>query len=109
MMIEPEDCQSMTDVRAGVDDIDERILALLGVRMRFMNAAARIKTRREEIRDEARKAAVIAHAREVAARVGVPPEVAAALYELLVEASIAYELDRFDARRGVSSAPSSIV
>jgi isochorismate pyruvate lyase len=96
-MIEPEECQSMADVRAGVDEVDERIVALLGVRMRFMDAAARIKPRRDQVRDEDRKAAVIAHVCEAADRTGFPPAVAANLYDALIEASIAYELERFDA------------
>jgi isochorismate pyruvate lyase len=96
-MIEPEDCQSMAEVRAGVDEIDERIVALLGVRMRFMDAAARIKPHRDQVRDEERKAAVIAHVREEAARAGFPPAIAARLYDALIEASIAYELGRFEA------------
>ena len=98
-MIDPEACQTMTEVRAGVDALDEQIVTLLGRRMRFMEAAARIKERREDVRDNVRKAAVIAHAREVAAQVGFPPELVASIYELLVEGSIAYEYDRFDERR----------
>lgn len=97
-MIEPEACQTMAEVRAGVDALDEQIVALLGRRMRFMDAAARIKSRRDQVRDEVRKAAVIAHARAVAEQVGVPPELAGQLYETLVEGSIAYEFERFDAR-----------
>ena len=86
----------MAEVRAGVDALDERIVTLLATRIRFMDAAARIKQARDEVRDEPRKAAVIAHACAVAEREGMPPAIAAALYEQLVEASIAYELDRFD-------------
>lgn len=97
-MIPPEDCQTMVEVRAGVDALDEQIVTLLGTRMRFMDAAARIKPKRGLVRDEVRKAAVIAHAREVATRVGFPSEVIAELYERLVEASIAYEFQAFDDR-----------
>jgi len=88
----------MVEVRAGVDGLDAEIVTLLGRRMRFMEAAARIKTSRDQIRDEARKAAVIAHAQAVADNVGFPPRLAAELYELLVEASIAYEHQCFDTR-----------
>jgi len=98
-MIAPEDCRTMTEVRAGVDALDEQIVTLLADRMRFMAAAARIKSDRGLVRDEPRKAAVIAHVREAAGRKGFPPEVAASLYELLVETSIAYELDRFDEKQ----------
>jgi isochorismate pyruvate lyase len=101
-MIEPSACETMAEVRAGVDEVDERIVTLLGIRMRFMDAAARIKPNRDAVRDEARKAAVIAHAREVAAQVGFPPALVAALYETLVEGSIAYEFERFDERQSNS-------
>ena len=86
----------MNDVRAGVDALDEQIVTLLGFRMRFMEAAARIKPTRVLIRDEPRKAAVIEHVRSIAAVAGFPPAVAAKLYDTLVEASIAYELECFD-------------
>ena len=102
-MIEPDDCRSMAEVRAGVDALDEAIVALLGKRMRFMDAAARIKPSRDLVRDETRKAAVIDHARTVAKRVGFPPEMAARLYDQLIEASIAYELARFDERSGTAT------
>lgn len=91
-------CTTMTEVRAAIDALDERIVTLLGERMRYMDAAARIKPTRGAVRDEPRKAAVIDHAAEVAARVDFPPDLARALYEMLVEGSIAYEFDRFDAR-----------
>jgi isochorismate pyruvate lyase len=96
VMKEPGECKSMAEVRAGVDALDEKIVTLLGLRMRFMEAAARIKTDHAQVRDDARKAGVIAHAQAVASRVRFPPPLAAELYELLVEASIAYELQCFD-------------
>jgi isochorismate pyruvate lyase len=66
--------------------------------MRFMVAAARIKSARTDVRDEERKAAVIANARRAAAELGVPPSLAEALWEVLVEGSIAFELEEFDRR-----------
>jgi len=97
-MIAPEHCRSMTEVRAGVDEIDEEVVRLLGLRFRFMEAAARIKPRREDVRDEERKAAVIDHVRRRAGMAGVPSDLVARLYDMLVEGSIAYELEKFDAR-----------
>jgi isochorismate pyruvate lyase len=92
----------MAEVRRGVDRLDEEILALLGERFRYMDAAARIKPERGAVRDELRKAEVIANARRLAAAHDVPGEAVHALYEGLVEASIAYELVRFDNNRGKS-------
>jgi isochorismate pyruvate lyase len=95
----PEECRTMAEVRHGVDRLDEAIVALLGERFRYMDAAARIKPRREAVRDEGRKTQVLANVARLAAAHEVPPEAAAELYERLVEASIAYELGRFNATR----------
>lgn len=97
-MIAPQDCTTMAEVRAGVDALDQQIVALLGTRFRFMEAAARIKSARGDVRDEARKAQVIANVRAAAAASGVPDALIARLYDMLIEGSIAYELDEFDAR-----------
>ncbi|WP_255602440.1 chorismate mutase [Glacieibacterium megasporae] len=92
------DCMSMTEVRAGVDAIDRELVAVLRRRFDFMLAAARIKPDRTAVRDEPRKAEVIANAVREAAAAELPDGLAATLWEALVEASIAYELKTFDAR-----------
>jgi isochorismate pyruvate lyase len=97
-IVPASDCSTMAEVRAAVDHLDAAIVKLLGQRMRYMEAAARIKQHREDIRDEPRKAAVIEHACAVGREEGVPELLVRQLYETLVESSIAYELDRFDRR-----------
>jgi isochorismate pyruvate lyase len=89
----------MTQVRAGVDWVDAQLVALLAVRFAYMDAAARIKTERNAVRDEARKQQVLKNVHDAASSLGIPVEVVADLWERLVEASIAYELDRWDATR----------
>jgi isochorismate pyruvate lyase len=89
----------MADVRHGVDRIDEEIVALLSERFRYMEAAARIKRDRNAVRDEARKTEVIGNARRLAAAAGCPTDIVGHVYERLVEGSIAYELECFDATR----------
>lgn len=98
-MIDPAACKTMTDVRAGVDALDRELVALLARRFAFMDAAARIKTDRSAVRDEARKAQVIANAEAAALAAGLPAGLAVDLWERLVEASIAYEFDAWDATR----------
>lgn len=92
----PEDCTDMREVRAGVDATDRELMELLDRRFGYMRAAARIKTDRNVVRDEARKAEVIANARADADRRGLPAEDIARIWELLVETSIAYELVEWD-------------
>lgn len=91
-------CTTMAEVRAGVDQVDREIVALLARRFAYMDAAARIKPERGQVRDEARKAEVIANARAEAATRGLPDDVIAALWDQLVESSIAYEFVAFDKR-----------
>jgi isochorismate pyruvate lyase len=89
----------MLEVRAGVDQTDRELVDLLARRFGYMRAAARIKQDRATVRDEARKAAVIAAAADRAANAGMPREAIADLWERLVEASIAYELIEWDRLR----------
>lgn len=89
----------MGEVRFGVDRLDEAIVALIGERFRYMDSAARIKPERGAVRDEARKAEVLGNVRRLAGEHDVPEAAVAELYERLIEASIAYEFDRFDALR----------
>ena len=96
----PGECETMEQVRLGVDRLDEKIVELLAERFRYMDAAARIKPDREAVRDEWRKADVLAKVEAAAAGAGAPAERIALLYERLVEASIAYEFERFDRTRG---------
>ena len=91
-------CTTMSEVRAGVDQVDRELITLLVRRFAYMDAAARIKPERDHVRDEARKAQVIANARAAGDAAGLPADSIAALWENLVEASIAYELEAFDRR-----------
>ena len=94
----PEECLTMAQVRAGVDGLDRELVALLARRFAYMRAAARIKPERELVRDEARKAAVIAAAQAEAQRLGAPEQRIVGLWEVLVESSIAYEFEQWDAQ-----------
>ena len=93
------DCTDMSQVRAAIDALDTLVVTLLAERMRYIEAAARIKPSRDAVRDEVRKAAVVAHAVKVANDRGFPPKLAYQLYDMLVEGSIAYEFETFDTRQ----------
>ena len=54
------------------------------------------------MRDEARKAEVIANAARLAGELGIPADLVAELWERLVEGSIAYELAAWDARKSAA-------
>jgi len=89
----------MTEVRIGVDDVDRQLVALLRRRFGYMDAAARIKPVREAVRDEWRKADVLAKVDAAAVELGVDRRLTARLYEDLIETSIAHEFEEYDRRR----------
>lgn len=98
-ILPPADCTTMTEVRAGVDDVDRQVVALLKRRFGYMDAAARIKPDRAAVRDEWRKADVLAKVDAAANGLDVDRQLMARLYEDLIETSIAYELEKFDGTR----------
>jgi len=98
-ILEPQDCTTMAEVRAGVDDVDRKIVALLARRFGYMDAAARIKPDRSVVRDEARKAEVIERVKTSARAHRLDPDLLARLYDQLIEACIAYEFEEFDRLR----------
>ena len=99
-ILAPTRCQTMAEVRAGVDDVDRALVTLLQTRFDYMDAAARIKPTRDAVRDEGRKAQVIANVRADAVARRLPEELLTQIWDVLVEGSIAYELERWDKTRG---------
>lgn len=96
----PETCETMLDVRAGVDATDRELMTLLDRRFGYMRAAARIKPSRDTVRDEGRKQQVIDNAVADADARGLPSAALKDIWDRLVEASIAYELEEWDSTRG---------
>ena len=86
----------MPEVRKAIDTLDREIVMLLGTRLRFIEAAARIKEDRGKVRDEWRKKDVIDKAVVRAGEVGMDEKILRDVYEALVEGCIEYEGARWD-------------
>lgn len=93
-------CRSMAEVRAEIDRLDRRIIALLGERSGYVHQAAHIKGARAEIVDAARIEDVIAKVRQRAGGAGLAPDLAEAVYRLMIERFIALEAEEFDRLHG---------
>lgn len=96
---DPEACRDMTDVRAGVDEIDRMLVALIARRQGYMNAAARIKTDRNVVRDEARIQDVLNKVKAEAERHGLSWSIAEPVWRQMMECCIAYEFEVWDELR----------
>ena len=83
-ILDPEDCATMAEVRAGVDDVDRQVVALLKRRFGYMDAA-------------------LSKVDATAAEAGIDRSLMARLYEELIECSIAHEYVEFDRTRANGS------
>ena len=86
----------MEEVRAGIDAIDEALVGLMANRQRYIEAAARIKTDRSEVRLEWRIEEVVAKVLAAAEREGLSKRIAESVWRELIEQSIAHEFDFHD-------------
>lgn len=95
----PEDCQSMVDVRQGVDALDRALVTLLAERQRYMDAAARIKPSRDVVHDDARIEDVVAKVLASAGPAGLSPDIAEPVWRTLIDRCIAHEFKVWDKTR----------
>lgn len=93
---DPRACASMAEVRAGVDEVDRLLVALIARRQGYMDAAARIKPHREAVRDPERIEQVLANVQARAWEIGLDWSIAEPVWRTLIERCIAYEFEAFD-------------
>ena len=97
--VDPAECQSMTEVRQGVDAQDRARVALLAERQRYMDAAARIKPHRDAVFDQARIDDVVAKVLVAAEAHHLSPDIAEPVWRLLIDRCIAHEFATWDRTR----------
>lgn len=97
----PADCETMLDVRKGVDALDRALVLMLAERQRYMDAAARIKVDRHAVLDTVRIEDVITKVKAAARAAGLSEEIAEPVWRLLIDRCIAYEFGVWDQLRGV--------
>lgn len=91
-----EKIQDMAELRKTIDQLDSDLIALFKLRFQCMESAARIKSEKSAVRDETRKAEVLANVKRLASEAAVPVPTMAAIWEILIETSISYELEKWD-------------
>ena len=97
-LIPAGDCGSMTELRAAIDALDARLVALLAVRQAYIERAAQLKTGRDQVRDPARIEEVVSKVIAEGRKAGLSPDIAEPVWRALIEASIKHEFDAFDKR-----------
>ncbi len=100
----PEHCETMRDVREGVDMIDRELVRLLVTRQGYMHAAARIKQSRDAVYDADRIEDVVSKVLLEAKQQGLSADIAEPVWRKLIERCIAHEFDQWDRVKGKKSA-----
>ena len=95
----PADCETMLDVRKGVDALDRALVLMLAERQRYMDAAARIKPHRDADFDQARIDDVMAKVLVAAEAHNLSPDIAEPVWRLLIDRCIAHEFATWDRTR----------
>jgi isochorismate pyruvate lyase len=94
----PAQCASMAELRVEIDILDARLVALLALRQTYIERAAVLKTGRDQVRDPERIEDVVAKVIAVGKQAGLSPDIAESVWRTLIEASIAHEFEKFDAK-----------
>lgn len=89
--VSADDCRSMEEVRAEIDRLDRALVKLMAERQAYIEAAARIKDRQDEVRLEWRIEDVVAKVLAAAAREGLSPDIAEPVWRTLIDRCIAHE------------------
>jgi isochorismate pyruvate lyase len=89
---------NMAEVREGIDRLDRALVDLLSERQRYIEAAGRIKPRRDQVRDEWRINDVLTKVTAHASVQGLNPGIATKIWRSMMEAFIAYEFEVYDGK-----------
>ncbi len=96
-------CSTLGDVRASIDEVDRRIVALLSERRTYALQAARFKSEADGVKDPAREEQVIANVRALADQAAVEPDLVETLYRDMIAGFI-----RVEQATGGHSAPPTV-
>ena len=87
-----KDIETMAEMRACIDDIDDKLITLFAEREALTNEVPALKMKEGiAAAAPARVAAVLAHVRDKAAARGFDPELAQSMWKLMIDAVIARE------------------
>lgn len=95
----PSDCRTMEEVRAGVDALDRKLVEMLAMRQGYMEAAARIKPTREDVRVPWRIEDVVEKVLVEAKRQGLSKRIAEPVWRVLIEQCIEHEMEAWNSFR----------
>ncbi|PAY02513.1 isochorismate-pyruvate lyase [Pseudoalteromonas sp. HM-SA03] len=100
-MKRPSDCENLTDIRHGIDSIDQEIIKLLGERMEYVLSAARFKPNQASIPAPDRVAAMLLERRQWAEQHQLPADYIESLYHGVIQWFISQQTQHWRAKHGL--------
>ena len=91
-MKEPKDCQTLAEVRAEIDRLDQSLISTIGRRQEYVHAAARFKRSDNEVHAHERQRQMIEVRRLWAETEGVAPDLIEGLFRTMVNHFVSAEL-----------------
>ena len=91
----PAECSNLDEIRAGMDEIDRQIVALITKRVEYVREAAKFKTSVENVAAPERVEAVLKTRRAWAEAAGLDGDAIERLYRSLVAYSVSEEHKRW--------------
>ena len=91
----PQECTSITDIRAEIDRIDAAIIQYIGERAGYVKAAAAFKTSESSVKAPDRRAAMTEQRRQWATNHQLDPDMIEQLFKLMVDYFVAQELNHY--------------
>lgn len=89
----PDKCNSLEEIRAEIDKIDEHIISLFSQRHKYVEAIVRFKHDKDAIIAKERKELVIKQRKTWAGQRGLNAETFEKIYTLLIESNIEHEME----------------
>lgn len=86
-----DQCQNLQCVRANLDNIDSKMIALLGERLAYVQRAGQLKGRSQSTHDRGRELAIFDKVTQQAQQIGYPPEIARIVFGTILFQSNLYE------------------
>ncbi len=97
-ILAPDHCTSLDDVRRAIDHLDREVVALLGQRFQYVQAATRFKRTSEEAHAADRVRAVLNQRREWAEAEGLEPGLIEEMYANLIAYFVHAEVEMLEGR-----------
>jgi isochorismate pyruvate lyase len=97
-MKSPAECQHIEDIRAEIDSIDEKIIALIGQRADYVKSAAKFKADKSAVRAPDRVSKMMLQRRQWAEQNRISPDMIEKIYNELVSYFIGEEFKHWEKR-----------